>query len=404
MLDQLVGLFPGIHTLFMVSGVMAFGRIFLILLGGFLLYLGYKEILDPLLMVPMGFAMCMVNAGMLILPGAGGVGNLFLSPLTSKVGELMQALQVYFLQPIYTFTFTNGLIACLVFMGIGVITDVDFLIARPMLSFFLAVMAELGTILTLPIAVACGFHFNQAAAIASVGGADGPIVLYASLMLAKELFVPITVVAYVYLSVAYAVYPYIIKMMIPRSLRGITMEEQELPVISPAQKFAFAVVAGIVLCLLFPVAAPLIASFFFGVGVKETAPLKRFQVFLNDVVLSGSTVFLGFTLGALLSVDIIFSKSVFLVMFLGMVALILSAVGGLVGGLIVTYFSKKTINPLVGIAAVSCIPTTAKVAQKCAMEVEPEAMILPHCIGPSVAGVITTAIICSCYISYGLLH
>jgi len=91
-------------------------------------------------------------------------------------------------------------------------------------------------------------------------------------------------------------------------------------------------------------------------------------------------------------------------MFLGMVALILSAVGGLLGGLIVCRWSKKAINPLVGIAAVSCIPTTAKVAQKCAMEVEPEAMILPHCIGPSVAGVITTAIICSCYISYGLLH
>jgi len=403
MVDQLVGLFPGLHTLFMVSGMMAFGRIFLIFLGGFLLYLGYKEVLDPLLMVPMGFAMCMVNAGMLILPGAGGVGNLFLSPLTSKVAELMNALQIYFLQPIYTFTFTNGMIACLVFMGIGVITDVDFLIARPMLSFFLAVMAEMGTILTLPIAVAFGFPFREAAAIASVGGADGPIVLYASLMLAKELFVPITVVAYVYLSVAYAVYPYIIKMMIPRALRGITMEEQELPVISPAQKFAFSVVAGIILCLLFPVAAPLIASFFFGVAVKETT-LTRFKKFLDDVVLSGSTVFLGFTLGALLSVDTIFSKSVFLVMFLGMVALILSAVGGLVGGLLVTYFSKKSINPLVGIAAVSCIPTTAKVAQKCAMEVEPEAMILPHCIGPSVAGVITTAIICSCYISYGLLH
>jgi len=403
MVDQLVGLFPGLHTLFMVSGMMAFGRIFLIFLGGFLLYLGYKEVLDPLLMVPMGFAMCMVNAGMLILPGAGGVGNLFLSPLTSKVAELMNALQIYFLQPIYTFTFTNGMIACLVFMGIGVITDVDFLIARPMLSFFLAVMAEMGTILTLPIAVAFGFPFREAAAIASVGGADGPIVLYASLMLAKELFVPITVVAYVYLSVAYAVYPYIIKMMIPRALRGITMEEQELPVISPAQKFAFSVVAGIILCLLFPVAAPLIASFFFGVAVKETT-LTRFKKFLDDVVLSGSTVFLGFTLGALLSVDTIFSKSVFLVMFLGMIALILSAVGGLVGGLLVTYFSKKSINPLVGIAAVSCIPTTAKVAQKCAMEVEPEAMILPHCIGPSVAGVITTAIICSCYISYGLLH
>ena len=404
MIDQLVGLFPGLHTFFMVPGVMAFGRIFLIVLGGFLLYLGYREILDPLLMVPMGFAMCMVNAGMLVLPGAGGVGTLFLSPLTSHVKELMDALQVYFLQPIYTFTFTNGLIACLVFMGIGVITDVDFLIARPILSFFLAVMAELGTILVLPIAVAFGFPFKEAAAIASVGGADGPIVLYTSLMLAKRLFVPITVVAYVYLSVAYAIYPYIIKIMIPRPLRGITMEEQELPVISPAQKFAFAVVAGIVLCLLFPVAAPLIASFFFGVGVKETAALKRFQEFLDDVLLSGATVFLGFTLGALLSVDTIFSKSVFLVMLLGMIALILSAVGGLVGGLLVTYFSKKQINPLVGIAAVSCIPTTAKVAQKCAMEVEPEAMILPHCIGPSVAGVITTAIICSCYISYGLLH
>jgi len=371
-------------------------RILLIFIGIFLVYMGYKDKLDPLLMLPIGFTMACVNAGILIM-GEGQLTTLFVDPMVSDPIKLIDALQMNFLQPFYNFTFANGMIACLVFMGIGVITDLDFFMARPFLSLFLAFAAELGTLLTLPLAVAMGFSLKEAASIAIVGGADGPMVLFTSLMLAKHLFVPIAVMAYVYLGVCYAVYPYLIKLLIPRRLRAIPMDPMEIREVSSSEKFTFSIVAGVILCLVFPVAAPLFACFFFGVAVKE-ANIPRFREFL-DMLLSGSTLFLGFTLGALLSVNVVMDPRVFLILILGMVALLLSGIGGLVAGLIAYKVSGGKINPLIGIAAVSCVPTTAKVAQHCAMEVDETIMILPQAMGPCVAGVITTAILCGIYVT-----
>lgn len=388
--------FPGLYSFFLMEPGHAIIRILLVLIGMFLVYMGYKEKLDPLLMLPLGFTMAVVNAGILIM-GDGKLATLFVDPMVNEPTKLLDALQINFLQPFYNFTFANGLIACVVFMGIGVITDLDFFIARPFLSLFLAFAAELGTLLTLPLAVALGFNLKEAASIAIVGGADGPMVLFTSLMLAKHLFVPIAVMAYVYLGVCYAVYPYLIKLLIPKRLRAIPMDPMEIRDVSSSEKFAFAIVAGVILSLVFPVAAPLFACFFFGVAVKESN-IARFREFL-DILLSGSTLFLGFTLGALLSVTVVMDPRVFLILILGMVALLLSGIGGLIAGLIAYKFSGGKINPLIGIAAVSCVPTTAKVAQHCAMEVDETIMILPHAMGPCVAGVITTAILCGIYVT-----
>lgn len=389
-------MFPGISSFGLMSPGEAVTRLSLILLGGFLVYMGYSKKLDPLLMIPIGFMMAVVNGGILFV-GTGELGTLFVDPLVSEPERLLEVLQINFLQPLYNFSFANGLIACLVFLGIGGMTDLDFFIARPLLSLSLALSAELGTILTLPLAVAVGFDFKEAAAVAIVGGADGPMVLLTSLILAKHLFVPISVVAYVYLGVCYAVYPYLIKLVVPRRLRRIAMDPMAIREVPSSEKFAFAIVAGVVLSLLFPVAAPLFACFFFGVAVKE-ADVGRYRDFL-DVLLSGATLFLGITLGALMSVTTVLNPKVLLIMILGMVALLLSGIGGLIGGLVACKLSKGTINPLIGIAAVSCVPTTAKIAQKCAMDEDETIFILPHAMGPNVAGVITTAIICAIYVS-----
>ncbi|HET6477734.1 MAG TPA: sodium ion-translocating decarboxylase subunit beta [Dehalococcoidales bacterium] len=389
-------LFQGIYTFFLNEPAIAGGRLLLIALGFLFVYLSYKKVLEPLIMLPLGFGMLAVNGGLMMFE-AGQIGNLFINPLAGNVEELMYYLQIDFLQPIYTFTFSNGLIACLVFMGIGAITDIDILLAKPYMSLFLAVCAELGTILTLPIAMAMGLMPNEAAAIALVGGADGPMVLYGSIMLARDLFVPITVVAYVYLGVCYAGYPFLVK-IIPRRLRAVEMDWRTIPRVSPGAKFAFAVISCAFLCTLFPVAAPLFASFFVGLAIKEAGVL-RFIEFLSGPLLYGATFFLGFTLGALLGVDIILNPKVLILLVLGVIALTLSGLGGIVGGLIYSKISKEPFNPLVGIAAVSCVPTTAKVAQKCAAAVNKNAMILPFAMGPCVAGVITTAILTGVYIT-----
>lgn len=389
-------LFQGIYTFFLNEPAIAGGRLLLIAVGFLFTYLSYKKILEPLIMLPMGIGMLAVNGGLMVFE-AGQMGNLFLNPLAGNAEEIMYFLQIDFLQPIYTFTFSNGLIACLVFMGIGAITDIDILLAKPFMSLFLAVCAELGTILTLPIAMAMGLLPNEAASIALVGGADGPMVLYGSLMMARDLFVPITVVAYVYLGVCYAGYPFLAR-IIPRRLRAVEMDWRTIPQVSPGAKFAFAVITCAFLSILFPVAAPLFASFFVGLAIKEAGVL-RFIEFLSGPLLYGATFFLGFTLGALLGVDIILNPKVLILLVLGVIALTLSGLGGIAGGLIYHKISKEPFNPLVGIAAVSCVPTTAKVAQKCAAAVNKKAMILPFAMGPCVAGVITTAIITGVYIS-----
>ena len=393
--------FQGLYTLTLDDPLVAGVRFLLIGLGFLLIYLGYRKTLEPLLMIPMGIGMIGVNAGVLIWD-AGQTANLFVNALVSEPEGLLKTLQIDFLQPIYTFTFSNGLIACLVFMGIGAITDLDYLLARPLMSMMIAVAAELGTILTLPIAVAAGLAPNEAASIALVGGADGPMVLYGSLRLAPELFVPITVVAYLYLSLCYAGYPYLIKLLIPKRLRGVEMDPAAVPEVSAGKKFAFGVIAMGVLSLLFPVAAPLFASFFVGVAVKE-AGVTRYVEFLSGPVLYGSTFFLGFVLGALMNAQLILDSKVLLLLGLGMLALLLSGIGGLIGGLLYYKVSRGKVNPLIGIAGVSCVPTTAKVAQKCASESNVFAMILPYAMGPCVAGVITTAIITGIYVT-GVPH
>lgn len=390
-------LFQGIATLAAADPKIMAGRIFLMLLGFLLIYLGSRNVLEPLLMIPMGLGMSAVNAGVMFLEG-GKIGTLFVDPLMSDPTGLIDIMQINWLQPIYTLTFSNGLIACFVFMGIGVLLDVGYVMARPFQSMFIALCAELGTIAVFPIAVALGLTEREAAAVATIGGADGPMVLFTSLILAKHLFVPITVVGYLYLGLTYGGYPYLIKWLVPKHIRGISMADDRGPNISRSQKLVFAVVTCTLLCLLFPVAAPLFFSLFVGVAVRESG-LESFSKLLGETFLYGATFFLGLTLGVLCEANTLLEPTVLKLLLLGMLALLISAIGGIIGGYILYFWTGGKYNPIIGIAGVSCVPTTAKVVQKIADEANPGALILPHALGANISGVITTAIIAGVYVS-----
>jgi len=400
-------LFQGISTLLTSDPIIVFSRIFLMFLGMLLVYLGKKGVLEPLLMIPMGLGMAAINAGIMFMPD-GSQGNLFVDPLVTNPTQLIDTLQIDFLQPIYTFTFSNGLIACFVFMGIGVLLDVSYVLQRPFLSMFLALCGELGTFLTIPIAILFGLTLKESASIAMVGGADGPMVLFTSLSLAKHLFVPITVVAYLYLGLTYGGYPYLIRLMVPKRLRGIDMAEinrekqkkskKKVRPISSGEKLTFAVVVCTVLCLLFPVAAPLFFSLFLGVAIRESG-LKHLIEFVSGPLLYGSTLFLGLLLGVLCEAHLILDPKILKLLVLGIISLLISGIGGILGGYVMYFITGGKFNPVIGIAAVSCVPTTAKVAQKEVSKVNPSAMILPEAIGANISGVITTAIIAGIYIT-----
>ncbi|HML38226.1 MAG TPA: sodium ion-translocating decarboxylase subunit beta [Bacillota bacterium] len=394
---NLSNLFQGIGTLFAQEPKIAIARIILILTGILLVYLGKKGTLEPLIMIPMGFGMSAVNAGVLFLT-AVKTGTLFVEPLTSDTDGLMSILQIDFLQPVYTLTFSNGLIACIIFMGVGVLADVGNVLRYPFTSMLIAMFAELGTIATFPIAHAMGLSYGEAAAISIVGGADGPMVIFTSLMLAKDLFVPITVIAYLYLSLTYGGYPYLIRLMIPKELRGIVVKTSKKSNITSGQKLAFDVIACTALCLLFPVAAPLLLSFFLGNAIKESGILKYSQL-LEDVFLYAATFFLGLMLGVLCEASTILNPKVLILLILGVIALLLSGIGGIIGGYVVYLINRKQFNPVIGIAGVSCVPTTAKVAQKEAQAINKRCVILQYAMGANICGVITTAILTGLYLT-----
>jgi carboxybiotin decarboxylase len=208
---EILQIFQGIATLVDSAAhepIIMITRIGLIFLGMALIYLGLKGVLEALLMVPMGLGMIAVNAGVMFVPArmAASVpefgepkGTLFLNPLISEGDPFIDILQIDWLQPIYSFSFSNGMIACLVLLGIGTLLDVGYLMARPFKSMFIALCAEIGTLVTFPLGMWMGLPMADAAATSTIGGADGPMVLFAALMLSDELFVPITVVAYLYL-------------------------------------------------------------------------------------------------------------------------------------------------------------------------------------------------------------
>lgn len=400
MIEFLYQIFPGISTFFAADTTIAVARMTLIALGFILAYLGFKRTLEPLIMVPMGIAMIAVNAGTLFL-SSGIIGNLFVNPLISEANALVDIMQVNFLQPIYNLTFSNGLIACLVFMGIGARSEISYLLAKPWSSIIIALFAELGTFVALIVGVKIfGLGPAASAAIATIGGADGPMVLFSSLMLSPELFVPISIIAYLYLSLTYGSYPFIIKLMVPKKYRGIDMYI-DIPEVSQKSKFIFIIVICFLLCLLLPVAAPLIFSFFIGMAVKE-ANISKYTDLLEETLSYFATFFLGVLLGALCEASTILDPTVLVILALGIIALAVSAIGGLMGGWIVYLWHKKRnkdFNPVIGIAGVSCVPTTAKLAQHAASEENPFAMILPIAMGANISGVITSAIIAGVFVS-----
>ena len=396
-MEFLMALFPGIGTFFAQDPMIAVARLFLIAVGFLLAYMGFTQKLEPLIMVPMGIGMLCVNAGVLFLSD-GSIGTMLLDPLVSDPDELMNILQINCFQPIYNFMFSNGLIACLVFMGIGARSEISFLLARPWTSITIALFAEAGTFVALAVGI-LGFSLEpgQAAAIATIGGADGPMVLFTSLLLAPELFVPISIIAYLYLSLTYGGYPYLIRLLVPKKYRGIDVEVYP-PEVPQKSKFIFSVVVCGVLCLILPMAAPLILSFFIGVAVKE-AEILPFQKLLEDGITYFSTFFLGLTLGILCEASVILNPVVVKILVLGVIALAVSGIGGLLGGWLFYWINKKNFNPVIGIAGVSCVPTTAKLAQHAATEENPFAIILPVAMGANICGVITSAIAAGVFVT-----
>ena len=292
-----------------------------------------------------------------------------------------------------------GIYPCLIFMGVGAMTDFGPLIANPK-SLLLGAAAQLGIFITFIGCRLMGFSGAEAASVGIIGGADGPTAIFVTAMLAPALLGPIAVSAYSYMALVPVIQPPIMKALTTEKERQIVMKP--LRQVSKKEKIFFPVVVTVFVALLVPSAAPLIACLMLGNLAKECGVLDRLSKTMQNELMNIVTIFLGISVGATATAATFLSPKTLGIMLMGVVAFSFGTAGGVLLAKFMNLFLKEKINPLIGSAGVSAVPMAARVSQTVGQRYNPGNFLLMHAMGPNVAGVIGSAIAAGVLISlYG---
>ena len=383
-----------------------------------LLFLGIVKKFEPLLLVPIAIGMLVTN-----LPGAemyheilfaGGHVHWDLfggNPITAEFIAEMQAagvsdavlsgvtvgqtVSVGLIDVLYL-GIKLGIYPCLIFMGVGAMTDFGPLIANPK-SLLLGAAAQLGIFLTYVGCRLMGFTGAEASSVGIIGGADGPTAIFVTAMLAPALLGPIAVSAYSYMALVPVIQPPIMKALTTKEERQIVMKP--LREVSKKEKIIFPIVVTIFVALLVPSAAPLIACLMLGNLAKECGVTDRLSKTMQNELMNIVTIFLGVSVGATATGATFLSPKTLMILGMGIVAFGFGTAGGVLLAKFMNLFLKEKINPLIGSAGVSAVPMAARVSQKVGQEANPGNFLLMHAMGPNVAGVIGSAIAAGVLIS-----
>ncbi len=353
----------------------------MLVVGCILLYLAIVKKFEPLLLLPIAFGMLLTN-----LPGAGiynaelfAGGHVHWDIFVDKAGLLD-----------YLYLGVKlGIYPCLIFIGVGAMTDFGPLIANPK-SLLLGAAAQLGIFSTYLGAIAVGFLPHEAGSIGIIGGADGPTAIYLTSKLAPHLLGPIAVAAYSYMALVPVIQPPIMKFLTTKKEREIEMKQ--LRSVSKTEKVIFPILVTIIVSLLLPSAATLIGSLMLGNLMRECGVTERLAKTVQNELMNIVTIFLGITVGATATADNFLNASTLLILCMGIVAFGLGTAGGVLLAKLMNVFSKEKINPLIGSAGVSAVPMAARVSQVVGQEANPGNFLLMHAMGPNVAGVIGSAV------------
>ena len=349
-----------------------------------LMYLAIVKKYEPMLMLTIAFGMLLTN-----LPGA----NMFHSELFAG-GHVHWDIFVNnagLLDYLYLGV-KLGIYPCLIFLGVGAMTDFGPLIANPK-SFLLGAAAQVGIFLTFIGASALGFNEAQAASIGIIGGADGPTAIYLTSKLAPELLGPIAVAAYSYMALVPVIQPPIMRLLTTESERKIRMTQ--LRPVSKKEKILFPIVITVIVSLLLPSAAPLIGCLMFGNLMKECGVVERLSKTVQNELMNIVVIFLGITVGATATAEAFINWQTLGILVMGIVAFACGSAGGVLLAKLMNLFIKdpnKKINPLIGSAGVSAVPMAARVSQDEGRKYDPSNFLLMHAMGPNVAGVVGSAV------------
>ncbi len=290
-----------------------------------------------------------------------------------------------------------GIYPCLIFMGVGAMTDFGPLIANPK-SLLLGAAAQLGIFVTFVGCRLSGlFTSAQAGSIGIIGGADGPTAIFVSTLLAPELLGPIAVAAYSYMALVPVIQPPIMRLLTTEEERKIVMKP--LRQVSKKEKIIFPIMVAIFVALLVPSAAPLIACLMLGNLFKECGVVERLSKTVQNELINIVTIFLGVSVGCTATGRTFLSLQTIAIMVMGVVAFGFGTAGGVILAKIMNLFLKEKINPLIGSAGVSAVPMAARVSQVEGQKANPSNFLLMHAMGPNVAGVIGSAIAAGVMIS-----
>ncbi|WP_347707890.1 sodium ion-translocating decarboxylase subunit beta [Clostridium sp. 'deep sea'] len=345
----------------------------LIMLGVacFLIYLAIVKEFEPLLLLPISFGMLLAN-----LPLTG----IFAAEHGKEVGGLF-----YYLYK----GVKLGIYPPLIFMGVGALTDFGPLIANPK-TFLLGAAAQIGIFVTLIGALLIGFDPKVAAAIAMIGGADGPTVIFLASKLAQDYIGPLAVAAYSYMALVPIIQPPIMRALTTKEERQIVMKQ--LRPVSKKEKVLFPIIVTIICGLLLPKAVPLLGMLMFGNLMKESGVTGRLVDTASNQLMNIIMIFLGLTVGATANAGVFLKLQTLEIIALGLIAFCMGTAGGVLLGRLMCKITKGEINPLIGAAGVSAVPMAARVAQKVGREENPQNYLLMHAMGPNVAGVIGSAV------------
>lgn len=349
-----------------------------------LMVLAIKFKFEPLLLLPIAFGMFLTN-----LPNAGIFHmNYFIQESSANInwGEL--AAHGGLLDYLYLGV-KLGIYPCLIFMGVGAMTDFKPLISNPK-SLLLGAAAQFGVFAAFLGALLLGFSSKEACAIGIIGGADGPTAILVAKTLAPQLLGAIAIAAYSYMALVPLIQPPIMKALTTKKERSIRM--QQLRTVSKTEEVVFPILCTIIVCLILPDATPLIGSLMLGNLAKVSGVVDRISKTMQNELCNIVTIFLGVSVGATASAEKFLAFDTLKIIALGLCAFMLSTVGGLLGGKFMCWITHGKINPLIGAAGVSAVPMAARVAQKVGREENPDNYLLMHAMGPNVAGVIGSAI------------
>ena len=360
------------------------GNYVMIAVSFLLMYLAIVKKYEPMLMLTIAFGMLLTN-----LPGA----NMFHSELFAG-GHVHWDIFVNnagLLDYLYLGV-KLGIYPCLIFLGVGAMTDFGPLIANPK-SFLLGAAAQVGIFLTFIGASALGFNEAQAASIGIIGGADGPTAIYLTSKLAPELLGPIAVAAYSYMALVPVIQPPIMRLLTTDSERKIRMTQ--LRPVSKKEKIIFPIIITVIVTLLLPSAAPLIGCLMFGNLMKECGVVERLSKTVQNELMNIVVIFLGITVGATATAEAFINWQTLGILVMGIVAFACGSAGGVLLAKLMNLFIKdpaKKINPLIGSAGVSAVPMAARVSQDEGRKYDPSNFLLMHAMGPNVAGVVGSAV------------